>query len=175
MITPRLTTMARTALVQHQRRGFYSVTPGLPQVRVSLGVSILFPLTSSSLIRFKSINFSILMRCNQLPKTLTCFRRLRNILPIRVCLVLFFFRRRRSATALPSSVACWPTQPGWWPICANTDRAELSKLFTSPFVKDLVANIRQWKWNRGGHHPCVENNVRSARCIRLFVSSKVVS
>ncbi|KXJ71954.1 hypothetical protein RP20_CCG007022 [Aedes albopictus] len=40
MIAPRLTTVARTALVQHQRRGFYSVTPGLPQVRVSFGEKV---------------------------------------------------------------------------------------------------------------------------------------
>ncbi|XP_062556132.1 uncharacterized protein LOC134220955 [Armigeres subalbatus] len=41
MISSRMTTVARTALVQHQRRGFYSVTPGLPQVRVSLGEKVI--------------------------------------------------------------------------------------------------------------------------------------
>lgn len=69
MIAPRLTTVARTALVQHQRRGFYSVTPGLPQVRVSFGVSILLDrlsIGSSLFLQLRFRCFTILCDGNHL-------------------------------------------------------------------------------------------------------------
>lgn len=58
MNAPRLANIARTALVP--RRGFGSTTPGLPQVRVPLGVSVLFHESYKPISVFSALN-SVIM------------------------------------------------------------------------------------------------------------------